>query len=475
MTTPETPQPLNGVFWQADTPDRRVPGQLTLDGELSLETVGQIFIEQANKVELDADGMIRSLAVCANSDALVADFEPRNIYGKLDNGPLVSVVGAQGRRKINSPPNRPYSQQFRTLRHVILNEHVDENQDFQSCKFRIDGPRWGHIDEEQARTSDGGNVALTDASDGRWLEYTPPASLTVRDFDRRVLSPARTLASLVTDNPAVTTDLYVRREPLSSWRKVYRTEELASRHTHPLLSSGHLTADRFARWIDFRQRSDALDAAAIDDHRDAAIQTTVLTLAAVAEGLHRRLFNEKKRVPALSKSDLRQARHAARAAASTRVGELDRSGRDALTADDIAEFESAMNDSFGFINEQTFRARMADLAAVAQSAIPAIVATFADWPKAVHEARNVLAHQATQRHDESIDQFYDLVIALGYSLAWVLRTVLLVEAGFDAETLQRAYRDSSRYTHHIANSRALLADTPYGAHHGLRDPSSPPL
>jgi lipopolysaccharide biosynthesis regulator YciM len=115
------------------------------------------------------------------------------------------------------------------------------------------------------------------------------------------------------------------------------------------------------------------------------------------------------------------------------------------------------------INEQTFRTRMTDLANGAQEALSNIVSGFVDWPRAVHEARNILAHQGTQRHDETIDQFYDLVIALSYSVAWVLRTVLLLEAGFDAATLQRAYRDSSRYNHHLANVRSLLAGSPYAA------------
>ena len=129
---------------------------------------------------------------------------------------------------------------------------------------------------------------------------------------------------------------------------------------------------------------------------------------------------------------------AARAAAVARVGELDRSDRKPLRPADIAEFKQAMNDAFGFINEQTFRTRMTDLANRAQEALSNIVSGFADWPRAVHEARNILAHKGTQRHDETIDQFYDLVIALSYSLAWVLRTVLLLEAGFGAATLQRA-------------------------------------
>lgn len=464
MTTSETGQLLQGTFWQAETPDRRVPGHLTLDGRPVLETVGQIFVERAVDVDLHPSGAVKRIAVSGDSDALVYDWQPRNIHGQLEDGTLVSMVGAQGGRRRNSGFNiRQYQQEFRVSRHVILNEHVDEQCKFHSGKFRVVGLNWWGSQAGEASTSDGGYLRISQDEDDRWFEFTPSEPMAVRDFDRRVLSPVATLASLVTDTPAGASNLSVRLTADSPWREVRRAEEPVPTKPYDLLEPSHLRADRFARWIDFRQRSDALDAAVIDNLGGVAIQTAVLTLSAVAEGLHRRLFDEKKRVPALSRGDLVQARRAARAAAVNRVGELDRSDREPLKPADISEFKNAMNDAFGFINEQTFRTRMTDLANRAQEALPNIVSAFGDWPRAVHEARNLLAHQGTQRHNETTDQFYDLVIALSYSLGWVLRTVLLVEAGFDAVTLQCAYQDSSRYNHHLANVRNLLAGTPYGA------------
>ena len=465
MIAPENPEPLNGTFWQVDTPDCRVRGQLMLGDQPTLETLDPIFDERSILVERSSSGVVTRLGVSGNADARVADWEPRNIQGQLDDGTLVSVVGAQGRMKRSSSILRlEYRQEFPTVRHVILDEHVDDRTTYYSCRFRVTGPIWWESEDEEASTSDGGRLVVTDNDDGRWFEFTPTQPLTVKDFDRRVLSPIRTLASIVTSNPAETSDLYVRRTSEAPERKVHDPEaSIAPRGRHELLSAGHLTAQRFARWIDFRGSSDALDAAAIDESSGVTIQTEVLTLAAVAEGLHRRLFDDKKRIPALSTDDLVQTRRAARSAALDRMAELDRSDREPLTDADLTEFERAMNDSFAFVNEMTFRSRMADLASTAQAAIPNIVSAFADWPKALKDARNTLAHQGTQAHDETIDQFYDLLIALGYSIAWVLRTVLLLQAGIDAATLQQAYKDSSRYNHHIANTRSLLAGGLYAA------------
>jgi hypothetical protein len=113
--------------------------------------------------------------------------------------------------------------------------------------------------------------------------------------------------------------------------------------------------------IHVRKRTSGKDVAAIAVLGGVAIGARVLTLAAIAEGLHRRLFDEKKRVPVLKPSDVTQTRRAARQAALDRVREIDRSGRRPLPDADVAEFKQALNDAFSFVNAQTFRSKMADL------------------------------------------------------------------------------------------------------------------
>ena len=142
MTAPEDSEPLAGTFWQVDTPERRVPGELALDdGRLALEVVGQLFVERANEVEFHPSGAIRRLAVGGNSDDHVADWRPRNIHGVLNDGTQVSMIGAQGgMKRSRSMMDLEYRQEFRTLRHVILYEHVDDQTTYHSCRFRLTGP-----------------------------------------------------------------------------------------------------------------------------------------------------------------------------------------------------------------------------------------------------------------------------------------------------------------------------------------------
>lgn len=57
----------------------------------------------------------------------VADFEPRDIHGVLEDGTAVSIVGAQGGKKhAGSFYDWKYRQQFRSTRHVLVGEHVEE-------------------------------------------------------------------------------------------------------------------------------------------------------------------------------------------------------------------------------------------------------------------------------------------------------------------------------------------------------------
>jgi hypothetical protein len=345
-----------------------------------------------------------------------------------------------------------------------MNEHVaGVDQAYAAIRFRVGGPHRWRSNDAQAMTTDGSQLRLYAENGDQWFEFIPITPLTLRELDTRALDPITTLTSLATRNLAVDTDVNVRVSESSPWRRLYREREVVEKRNRPLFEASRLTAEQFASWVDLRARTDGLDAAALDTLDGVAIQTQVLAQVAIAEGLHRRLFPEKKRVPSLQLNEVKTLRRAARKAALEELGVLDRSDAEPLTDEDRGEFEQAINDAFSFLNDQTFKSRMQDLVDDAEKSIPTIVANFADWPGAVKYARNTLAHKGTEPQSDSTDQFYDLLIALSYSIAWVLRTVLLQRAGFDANSLQNAYKDSSAYNHHVTNTRRLLADGPYAA------------
>ena len=451
---------FEGEFWQVETPDRRVAGTLTIadeDRALSLSTTQSIFTEQRYKV---MDGG-RVIAFSGDPEDLVADFKPRTIHGVLADGTDVSVIDAQGgnRRQMSLRTSPLEAGQDFSARHVIVGGIATADEPFHAIRFRVLGPPWYGEPDDQSVTQDGGQLRLLFDDEGnRWFEFTSAKPAPLGAFDMRVIHPVTTLAELATNGDAVDDEIYVRRNSTSPWLPAVRERDPVSLGRHPLLPTNSITAQHFTAWIDCRTETDGLDAAAIDELKGVAIQTQVLAQVAVAEGLHRRLFGDsKRRVPGLSNGKIKAMRHAFRDAAMRLMPEP------AFTDADRSEFGTAVREAFAHINDQPFRSRMADLLADARASIPSLGSDFHDWVSVVTMARNLLAHQPGLKDRVETEEFLDLLIALSYSIEWVLRTNLLNRAGFDAQLMRDGYRDSSAYGHHLANVRNLLAGGPYAA------------
>jgi len=451
--------PSTGTFWQIDTPERRVPGQLLIGGDdrPTLTTDKAIFIErQFSFTRTPTGGAMVTMS--GDPEHHVADFQERTIHGELTDGSRVTLVHAQGGSRSLGFLLEPSQarQQFRA-RYAVIGEHVKAEQVYHAIRFQVVGPSWGNA-EDEAQCPGSGHLRVYHAKGARWFQFTGLAPTMFSDLDSGVINAVTTLTSLTTMEDATDANVQVRIEPQGAWWTVDRGENSVNDSRHPLISTEHLTAEKLATWIDFRRQTQGLDAAVLDDLPGVAIQTHVLTLGSVAEGLHRRLFGEReKRVEGLSNSRLNKMRRLAHEAALTKM-----TGPE-FTDKDRAEFGNAINEAFSHINEQTFRSRMNDLLTDARRSIPNLGAGFADWPDAVSTARNLMAHQPSLPDDVDDDQFLNLLIALSYSIAWVLRTNMLNKAGFDAPTMQEGYRYSSSYGHHLANTRRLLAGSPWSA------------
>jgi hypothetical protein len=391
---------------------------------------------------------------------LVADFQPRTIHGELSDGSAVSAIDAQG-----TSLDFDISQQFR-CRRVIVGAQVDGHQVYAAMRFRLVKGSLPLPDGE-ATTADGSLLRILPVNqrgEKQWFEFEPTQPATLKHFDMQVMNPVITLFSLITGNETDHRDPQVRLDADSPWMPLYEGIREVNRDGLNLLATNHLTPARFAHWIDLRKTLEALDAAALDEMHGVTIQTQVLTQVAVAEGLHRRLYPatvSTRRVPKLSSAQRKKVRHAAReAAVATLTG-------DQFTDHDRGELRHAVSDALAHFNEQTFRSRMQDLVEVAERAVPGITASFSDWPDAVVKVRNILVHHGTNPLNE-FESFIDLLAALKYSLAWVLRTVLLDRAGIDHLAIQNGYRDWSAYRLHLANVRQHLLASGGCAEDGLQ-------
>ena len=67
------PSPVEGEFWQIDTPERRVLGWLTIAGidEPALETLGRIFDERSYVVNVSSTGGV-TVAHSGDPEDLIA-------------------------------------------------------------------------------------------------------------------------------------------------------------------------------------------------------------------------------------------------------------------------------------------------------------------------------------------------------------------------------------------------------------------
>jgi hypothetical protein len=352
---------VEGLFWQIDTPDRRVQGLLKLAGDdLPVLVVdGLLFDERSYSHSVSPNGVLM-IAKSADPHDRVADFQPRTIHGELVDGSAVSALGAQGGRR---PHDLGFSQEFR-CRRVLVGAYVDSEQVYAATRFQLVKGYWP-LPAGEAATNDGSILRVLPVyrpADAQWFEFEPAQPVTLNHLDLLVGHPITTLYSLVTANPTRQRDLEVRLDADSPWMPVYEGTHDSADHGHNLLPTKHLTPERFARWIDLRPVSDGLDAAALDELKGVTIQTQVLALSAIAEGLHRKLFSDPakaKRVPAVSKGISKKAREAARDAA---VAEL---AGDDFTDDDRAEFGQAVSQALAHVNERTLRSRMRDLVDIA--------------------------------------------------------------------------------------------------------------
>ena len=307
---------VEGVFWQLGTPDRRARGQLKLAGAgLPVLVVdGLLFDERSYSHSVSRTGM--TIAVSGDPHDSVADFQPRTIHGELADGSAVSAIDARGGRR---SLDFDFSQQFR-CRRVVVGAYVDGQQVYAATRFRLVKGYWP-LPAGEATTTDGSILRILPVNrpgDAQWFEFEPTQPATLNHLDLQVMNPITTLYALVTGNPTVQQDTEVRLDVDSPWTPVYEGIPDPGRQGHDLLPTKHLTPERFARWIDLRTVSDGLDAAALDELKGVAIQTQVLALTAIAEGLHRKLFSDTaraRRVPAVSKKICANAREAARDAA----------------------------------------------------------------------------------------------------------------------------------------------------------------
>jgi hypothetical protein len=239
-----------------------------------------------------------------------------------------------------------------------------------------------------------------------WFVFELTDPMTLRECDSLVISPALTLARLALGVDLDVGPTQLRVGPATSpWISVLtkrRSSEPVRREKQPtevLLPSSVLGIDNFATWIDLSVDLDGLAAVVANPPTGVAIQAEALTMASVAEGLHRRLF------PGTGK--------------------------------------------------MSYRARLVQLEQAAVEVVPQVTAGFTNlpWAPLVLKTRNLLAHQLNDDKRGMLEKI-DAMTLVAWSVPWVLRIVLLRRAGLDPEMIRARLAEFSAFQYYQANIAA---------------------
>lgn len=152
-------------------------------------------------------------------------------------------------------------------------------------------------------------------------------------------------------------------------------------------------------------------------------ETELLEMTTVAEGLHARLFPDEKR---FSDADCKLISDRVLQA----VGDMD------------VRVVDVLRGMLTHIGEPGYPSRLKGLARIVEAEIPTICGKVNKWAQVVSNARNKYAHRTAGFLDEAdIDTLFTVL----ESLRWLLRCILLLEAGLDSKLLAARLRDLSSY------------------------------
>lgn len=302
-----------------------------------------------------------------------------------------------------------------------------------------------HVDQDLFWARSGDGEKLTRAV---WLRVDgqPPARWL--DLDRSLVTPLVTLLTLAVDVdcPPVQVELAAGTDTewlslsSSGLRPSAERPRPVQEMLLPLRALG-LTA--VATWLDRVEDLGPLPpvVAAAAAKPPLTLETGVLQLATVAEGLARRLWPHWNR---LSQEEVDRARQSALAA----------------VADHGESVSAAVQGALEHLHEPSYPQRLEELAKCAGDAVPGVLGRLTDqgrpsrWKEAAAGARNDFAHRFDRGwlDEASVDRY----LAVYNSLRWLLTAVLLLQTGLDPETLGARLREHQRYYLFLRQARQWL-------------------
>lgn len=200
-----------------------------------------------------------------------------------------------------------------------------------------------------------------------------------------------------------------------------------------LLHPGDLDLVNVAAWLDRVDLLGPLPPGVADLTRAnlVSLDTQVLQLTSIAEGVHRALYPRQKQFEKKIAKDVQElATEAIR--------------------DKYPDLITNIRGLLGFLHQPSYSERIARLAKEIATSVPGVTGDTDEWKRAVTKARNQYAHRLRGEFlkSETVDR--DLTVAL--SLRWLLTGLFLLQAGISPEMLSQRFRMYQRYTNFLSSA-----------------------
>ncbi|MGA9870611.1 MAG: hypothetical protein WBQ44_05635, partial [Rhodococcus sp. (in: high G+C Gram-positive bacteria)] len=193
----------------------------------------------------------------------------------------------------------------------------------------------------------------------------------------RVVNAMTGLAQLCHGDPITAESLEVSVEMNGSWLRVLERpgpEAEVRRRGSRLVSGNAVTPHVVEHWMNNWARLGNIADPAVNGTDDVPIEVRALTLSAVAEGFHSRLFGDRTTRLGLSPNQIKTIRRVARLAGMAAHDDLQAEATDTDAA--RGEVKKALQDSFAGFGSVTFAERMEQLATLTSTAVHDVLADF---------------------------------------------------------------------------------------------------
>lgn len=407
-----------GRFWLASTPSTVSRGQFVVHETGAIEV--QVTPEFNPAYELK--GISVSAGGETTSKLIPTPYPgPQTVHGLIEReneDPIpVALVAADTVRWGGA------TQTFRPL-WAVTGAHVDRGDQFHGIRVRL--PGYGAITSGPVRMQRGGTIEV----DHEWVTLHALEGSTWPELERTIVRPLCTLLTLARGVAVRPLAVEVHRDGGTWWPLLAGSRNTASGmdpFVDPLMRDSDLSIEILVKWMDRAHVLGPLPgayASVLESHLSVEAQALILTT--VSEGLHRVLYPKTVRFTVEHAETVREA------------------AVEAVRRVDANEATlSAVKGLLSHVNEVGYAKRLDDLATQADVLVPGIAGKRNRWRNLAYDIRNRYAHQASAdwMEDDDLDQ----VLTTAQSLLWVLRLLLLDQAGFAAELLADRFAGHQSY------------------------------